>query len=661
MSTELNSIAEELFEKVRGRFEDVSLGDENAKATIDPQQARFFNFDYIAGGENVGNITLSIIDEKSLKVYFSKNISDDLSEEQRKEWYTFLRDLRHFSKRNLLSFEPRDITRGTLKLRDLKQQSKADSTFAKDEVIGEGRMYGTSRSSYENEGPVRIIVRHTGQVDPEQRGSRSRHIKSIYLETTDGERRKLCCNSLRYARAMGRHLQEGGLIDDEFGQHITEIALECNKLKPFKNGVRGRTFEDVETQQMVEAAFEYHGLLNNTLKRMSGKKGYNQYKENFESNDHVLMDDFNLDEMRERFVKRVYKDSMDEALPIVQKAYKMKKENKLSAQFENWANQVAESWDEDEDNNVTQWGVEPINVDELADLFAEELPLGVDGVNAIAAVENIIQNDELGDILSQAAKQNPQADARDVIIAWLEENVPSVYQELLQDIGDDPNYPPEQMDEDEESDSIDAIANAIVNRVLRGCSMGDERCLALLKKLGPEGIINSAVDIADFAGPVSEIGSSDVSAWIAQMERDAGIELTEGRVKEVAIDLEELTDEEFKAKYGKTKEEMKQALSEGLTGLQKFGAGAALVGALAGNAYMDNQAVEASPQVQKLEQLYQQALANDDVAKANELEDRIENLKARIELGKGEVLDAHGNPVEPKYESVDFIKRLAGL
>lgn len=140
---EINKIAESLFEKIRDRYEDVSLGDENAKATQNPEDARFFNFDYVIEDRNCGNITISIIDEISLKIYFSKNISQNLSEEEQKEWYGFLRELREFAKRNLLSFEPRDITRSTLKHRDIQQQSKADSTYSKDEVIGEGRMYDT--------------------------------------------------------------------------------------------------------------------------------------------------------------------------------------------------------------------------------------------------------------------------------------------------------------------------------------------------------------------------------------------------------------------------------------------------------------------------------------------------------------------------------------
>ena len=99
---EINKIAEGLFEKIRDRFEDVSLGNDNAKATTDPQKARFFNFDYVVDDTNHGNITMSLIDETSLKVYFSKNISSDLDDEHKQEWFRFLRELREFAKRNLL-------------------------------------------------------------------------------------------------------------------------------------------------------------------------------------------------------------------------------------------------------------------------------------------------------------------------------------------------------------------------------------------------------------------------------------------------------------------------------------------------------------------------------------------------------------------------------
>ena len=91
MAQDIDKIAEALFEKVRSRFEDISLGDDKAQATAAPEKARFFNFNYTsADGEEFGNITLSIIDIDSLRIYFSKNISDKLDHDQLKEWYAFL-------------------------------------------------------------------------------------------------------------------------------------------------------------------------------------------------------------------------------------------------------------------------------------------------------------------------------------------------------------------------------------------------------------------------------------------------------------------------------------------------------------------------------------------------------------------------------------------
>ena len=42
----LNLIAEELFNKIRGRFPSVTLGDGEGKVTNIPKDARFFDFDY---------------------------------------------------------------------------------------------------------------------------------------------------------------------------------------------------------------------------------------------------------------------------------------------------------------------------------------------------------------------------------------------------------------------------------------------------------------------------------------------------------------------------------------------------------------------------------------------------------------------------------------
>jgi hypothetical protein len=123
---ELDKISAALFDKIRSRFDTVSIGDETAKRITDPEQARFFNFDYISeDGENFGNVTISLVDEDSLKIYYSSNITNALDEEQETEWYQFLRNVRKFARRNMLQFDVRDINRSNL---DLKELLKVDCT-----------------------------------------------------------------------------------------------------------------------------------------------------------------------------------------------------------------------------------------------------------------------------------------------------------------------------------------------------------------------------------------------------------------------------------------------------------------------------------------------------------------------------------------------------
>ena len=585
---EINKISESLFEKIRDRFEDVSLGDDNAKATSDPEKARFFNFDYVVDDVNHGNITMSLIDETSLKVYFSKNISKDLDKEQKKEWYSFLHELREFARRNLLSFEPRDITRSTLKHRDIAQQSKADSTYDADEVVAESRMYGSLNRSFESFGPVRIKLQHTKPIMDESHGARSRNIQAIFVENDQGERFRLPFENLTGARAMARHVSAGGVPTDELGRHITEMVNEMTTLRPFVRGMHRRTFEDAVTTEMVESAFGYHALLKNTLKKMKGKKGYTEFKESFKPA--LVEDEVNVAELKELFVKKTLDERIEQALPLVHKAYTMMKENNnpFSKQFESWANNVAEG----------TWALPQSEEDQqkLIDILGEELPVGVDAQNATNLLYNIFGDDKLFDRLEELAEIDPNADARDAVMGRLSEINPQMYQTILDAVGDADTpdqevaegaefgaYDYEQLAQkvfdqnpeistDGSADELMDIGYALAKQTFGDKSArymfrsedfpsdfvssyaflqkqpqetneSDEdddggfeaiqsaiiRRIAhshheLLMKLGPDGVLEAAREQAEFSAPVDEIGSSDVSNWVRAIERRAGIE-----------------------------------------------------------------------------------------------------------------------------------------
>lgn len=335
MAQEIKKIAEALFEKIRGRFEDVALGNDTGDSTVKPEEARFFNFDYVSEqGNNYGNITISIIDNDSLKIYFSKNISEQLKGQELKDWFAFLYEMRKFARRNLMTFDTRDINRSNLNIKDIKQVSKADSTFDSGDVkVTESKLYGTPKHSFENVGGARIRIVHTESVNQEVRGARARHINAIYIENSQGERFKMESTKLSGARAMARHISEGGNPYDDIGRQINHMVMEMSELGRFVRSMRRRTFEDSVTIKMVEASTSYYNNMHRQLNALRGVRTYKAFVESFEPQPQQL-DEVDVNEIKERFVKKIFDDRMTAALPHVYKAYQLyeqQKQNQINA------------------------------------------------------------------------------------------------------------------------------------------------------------------------------------------------------------------------------------------------------------------------------------------------------------------------------------------
>lgn len=340
---EIEKVAENLFDKIRSRFPEIKIGDEKSKSTLDPTKARIFNFDF---NDYFTNITVSLVDENNLKIYYDMEAPRGLDPLEKKEWYNFLKNMRFFAQRNGLSFDVRDIAKGGLAQADLKHLNKDAEVVDKDEFkVTESRMYGTSRSSYQKLDDVKIIARHSKPiVDDTNPGARGRNIQALYIENSLGERFRLPeGTTLNGARAHARHVKNGGSIHDEFGKHINKIIAEMNSLKTFVRNMRGRTFEDAETNSMVESAVNYYGKLHRDLFTIRGQRGYEAYRSLWEPE--VTEDEaIDIDALRERFVRRVFDDRLLDALPVVKKAYDADR-TKIGSEFESWANSVLEAED----------------------------------------------------------------------------------------------------------------------------------------------------------------------------------------------------------------------------------------------------------------------------------------------------------------------------
>ena len=263
---EFDKIGEDLFNKIRGRFPEVTIGDEQGTVTNEPTMARFFDFDY----NGLGKVSVSIEEDEGLTVIYSKDFMEDQDEMTQDAWYDFLKELRIFSKKRMLNYSVRDITKSNLNKRDYKFLAKTPE----DENMNESKLYGTSRISYQKIGEARIVIKHTEGVNQESAAGRTRSIGKIYIESAEGERFIYPFKHLSGARAMARHVAEGGKPHDEFGGHIVGLSEEMSKLRKFNNYM-GRSAVMAESLSgYVDAVKERISTVKKTIESLQKPKFY---------------------------------------------------------------------------------------------------------------------------------------------------------------------------------------------------------------------------------------------------------------------------------------------------------------------------------------------------------------------------------------------------
>ena len=282
---EFDKIGEDLFNKIRGRFPSITIGNETGEVINEPTQARFFDFEYKEGDNILGNVSVNITEDSGMTIIFSKDFISNEDQLTKDKWYSFLKELRLFAKKRMMEFAIRDITKSNLTKRDYKFLSKKQ---VGDEPMAESKLYGTSKISYQDIDNARLVIKHTESVNQEQASGRTRSVGKIYIESADGERFMYPYKHLNGARAMGRHVAEGGKPFDEFGKHIISLSEEMAKLRKFKNYM-GRSAVMAESlSDYTVAVNERIATVKKTIENLQ-KKTY--YTETFEAFAPAVMED----------------------------------------------------------------------------------------------------------------------------------------------------------------------------------------------------------------------------------------------------------------------------------------------------------------------------------------------------------------------------------
>jgi len=281
----LDKVAEQLFNEIRGRYPSVTIGDAEGNVTSAPSLARFYEFDFKSQNTNLGKVSISLDETSGVTIMYNKDFTNEVGHAETKDWYEFLRHVRMFSKKRLLNFEVRDINKTNFTKRDY-----ADMAATRGETqMAESKMYGTHKTSFQKFGNAKLSIKHTDAIGEGE--SRNKKIGSLFIENTSGEKFKYPFKHLSGARAMAIHVSEGGHPYDDFGKHITGLSEELSNLRKFKTYM-GRS------SVMAESLAEHMGTVNERMvavkKRIQTLQKPTMYKEAFE--EFVVIEDTQVPE-----------------------------------------------------------------------------------------------------------------------------------------------------------------------------------------------------------------------------------------------------------------------------------------------------------------------------------------------------------------------------
>ena len=459
----MEPISEKLFAKIRGRFESVTIGDEQGAVTDEPRLAKYFDFDYKEGANVLGKVSITLDEKSGVTVLFNQDFMAEAGEAEKNNWYNFLKELRIFSKKHMLNFDTRDITKSNLDKRDYAHLTKT----AGETQMSESKMYGTSRTSFEDIDTARLVLKHTKPVNQEVPGSRTQNVHSMYIESEAGERFKYPFRHLNGARAMARHVAEGGNQYDDFGKHIVEMSTELNKLRKFKTYMNRSSVMAEGLKGYMEAV---DLRLENIKTEVMKLQRSTYYKEAFENFTPVVNENVPEDVAEnwiDQLTIRTFNEELKDVFPYVYKLVSevttasettpedFVTENEVEAEVEEAEVQTPEMEFEraldsivgEEDNALIDGDEEAqaAAVKQINGLMAQHFPAGVNGTNAIESMKGVIDDPMLLDMFKKVGQKDADTCVRPLVMKYLKGKNPDIMNKIdtgdLASESDDDNVP----------------------------------------------------------------------------------------------------------------------------------------------------------------------------------------------------------------------------
>jgi hypothetical protein len=410
-----------------------TMRDSTGKVVPVPEQAEVFQFKFIVDGEDYGTVTVSVDGMHKLVIYFNDGLFDSpkVSDQGDITWEQAIRMIKDFAKSKQLSFE-------------LKNEDELETDMAKrDHVkkLDEGYYPMGRKQSYSDAIPeCKIIIKHSKFM--EEGEQRFRNVERIFIENSQGERFLAPTTRPGIARVYARHIAEGGQPFDDRWKHIGAIVEDYTKMAGFVRATKGGQFNE-SAQKLVNEGVQHYLGLRESLHALTTRRGYGNY---FESWTPPLMEDEMQEDLSDMFKTSQLDPRIESVMPILSKLSKNITETKLDevTSLEEWADSIIEG------SLIPKTSGQIEQLDKI--ISKEKFALGPDGSFAKNALEPVLHDDDLFAELEQAGKEDPNGDAKEIIVSWmasqnnpefqtvldkLQNNVPSIDENKEADYGND--------------------------------------------------------------------------------------------------------------------------------------------------------------------------------------------------------------------------------
>jgi hypothetical protein len=119
------------------------------------------------------------------------------------------------------------------------------------------------------------------------------------------------------ARAMTRHVANGGVPHDEFGQHIIKMSEQIAQLNSFARYAANKDQLNNSVGDIIEKSQLKLENMRNYIKNLSKQAHYMKTKESFQPTTIAELDDATRNSLREKFTLKHLDDKVESALPLI--------------------------------------------------------------------------------------------------------------------------------------------------------------------------------------------------------------------------------------------------------------------------------------------------------------------------------------------------------